>query len=1239
MNNELRRHVPDAGAEALALLDADRGPIEAPIRSEIFGVARFEQHGRSLAAVHEAKADASSTEFFPRLQENIAVLREAHRYIGQQARSVEVDPAGEWLLDNFHVVVAQIKEIHDGLPRRYFRDLPVLVDAHLAGLPRVYGVAWAFVAHTDSAFDETLLAQFLTAYQNIRPLNFGELWALPTTLRVVLIENLRRLSEGVATAMAARQVADLWCERLEKNGSTDVDGLFEIMRARGVERAFALQVAARLRSDLDESLTDNERVRDAIQRALEHALPDPAGAQIQQQAEQAEANLSLSNTITSLRLLGDIAWRALIARVSLLMHQMCRSEAFRADSDDTQDETLRAIERLAKRSEQSELAIAQTLLASMQSLQNGEALRADAESPAFWLGGPGRKSLCRALGVRTSLLPDWTRWRRRALPLYVATMVLGTAAFTLVFVTRHAVAETGAWFALAILLTLLPVSEAVIAIVNRLISESVPPRRLPRLAFTDGIPAEHRVLVVIPSMFGSVQDIHALARKLEYHFLANAERHAQFALLSDYLDADVETSPGDAALLHEAIAAIDALERTYPPPFGMPRRFLLLHRNREWSETEQRWIGWERKRGKLMQLIGWLAERGPLPFVDLGDRSRAVDGTPYVVTLDSDTELPPGVLHALVAVAAHPANRPRVDHTRGRVASGFGILQPRIVTPLPSRAVTVFHWLFAGQSGIDPYSTVISEVYQDLFDEGTFTGKGLLDVQALHAVLWDRLPEGQVLSHDLLEGSITRCGGVSDITLIEDAPMHADVAAARVHRWTRGDWQLLPVLLRAKHYGLRTIDRWKLVDNLRRSLVAPFTVALLASSLFGGPVPTFAALMLAIAAFGGGPLLGAIAGLAPSRDDLALRHFYGRALADIGRALGGALWNIAELLDHACLLVDAIARATYRSLLSRRHLLQWTTAAAAEAAAGTDFRSIARRHLRTTTLALILLATALLAGTPNPFLTVVLCLVWAAAPLWTWWTSRPQPDSHYDDVAEPDRGYLFEVARDSWRLFERYVGEDTHHLPPDNVQMTPHIMVANRTSPTNIGLYLLTVACARRFGWIDTAQMLERCERTLETLARAAAPPRPLPELVRHLDARDAAARLRFDRGQRQPVRSFHRARRRVFASCSKHAKTHPQRARLRELAAHCRRLAIEPDFAFLFDSRRRLFHIGLRVDEHQLDKSFYDLFASESRLASLWAIAKGDVPFSHWAALGRPFYAVGSDAGCARGPARCSNI
>src|SRR5262245_23054973 len=366
MASELRRHVPGASAEVLALLDPARGPIEAPIRSEIFGAARFAQHGRSLADAHNARVGVASPTFFPRLRENIDVLREAHRYIGLQERKVDIDPAGEWLLDNFHVVVAQIKEIHEGLPRRYFRDLPVLLDAHLAGLPRIYGVAWAFAAHTDSAFDETLLLEYLNAYQQTRPLNLGELWALPTTLRVVLIENLRRLAESVAAAMAAREIANLWCDRLENERDEDVEELFEIMTARGVLHPFALQVMARQRSDFGSDLAESERDREKIRAALDRAIPDPAVVQTQQQTEQAAANLSLSNTITSLRLLGDIAWRSLIARTSLLMHEMFRSTAFQNESNDTQDATLRAIERLAERCGQSELAVARKIIELIQ---------------------------------------------------------------------------------------------------------------------------------------------------------------------------------------------------------------------------------------------------------------------------------------------------------------------------------------------------------------------------------------------------------------------------------------------------------------------------------------------------------------------------------------------------------------------------------------------------------------------------------------------------------------------------------------------------------------------------------------------------------------------------------------------------------------------------------------------------------------------------------------------------------
>ncbi len=1238
-NARLRRQVPNAGTEALAILDPSRGVIEPPIRAEIFSASRFQEHGRSLGETHAAKINAPrSAAFFPRLHANIAVLREAYRYIGLQERSGHhVSPAGEWLLDNFHIVVAQIKQIHDGLPRGYFRDLPVLTDAHLAGLPRVYGVAWAFIAHTDSAFDETLLVEYLCAYQQTRDLTLGELWALPTTMRVVLVENLRRLSERVAVTKAAREVANQWCDRLDEHADVDVTNVFDLMNSRGILRPFALQVLQRVNSDTGARLLDADSERDAVRAALTLAIPNPTAAQIQQQTEESADNLSVSNAITSLQLLGDTQWRELVGRTSALMQLMQGSSTFCAERDDTQDATLHSIERLARKSRTNELSVARELLSLMHSHSTSTVIdfATPNESPSYWLRGAGRSALCRALGVRAGAIPQWSVVLRRvALPAYLATVVLGSLGLTLWFVTHHATQTTPiASFVLLAWLALWPASETVIAVVNRLISESVLPRRLPRLALTDGIPVEHRALVVIPAMLTNATNIQALANHLERHYLANSERNVQFALLTDYADADTSHCKGDAVLLGAAAAAMDALESRYPPAADATRRFLLLHRERRWAETEQCWIGWERKRGKLEQLIELLALQGESPFIDLGERSRPAANIPYVITLDSDTVLPPGTLRELVGIAAHPMNHPRIDTTLRRIVAGYGILQPRIATPLPMQNLaTPFHWLFAGQCGVDPYSVTTSEVYQDLFDEGTFTGKGLLNVNAMQNVLTGRLPEGQVLSHDLIEGAIARCGGVNDITLIEDAPLDADVAASRVRRWTRGDWQLLPLLLRARHYGLCTINRWKIVDNLRRSLVAPFSVALIVAALIGGPISPIAALALVCAAFGAGPMLGAIAGLAPSRDDIALRHFFHHAFSDVSRATGGMLWNVTQLVEHALLLCNAIGTAVYRMLISQRGLLQWTTTASAQSAVRHDLAGLARRHLPVTLVAVGLLVCLLYVDTRSAPLAVALCSLWASAPLWTWWASRTGPAVHrahrIETANEADRDYLLGVARDSWRLFERHVDASSHYLPPDNVQTVPHMMVAQRTSPTNIGLYLLATACARRFGWIDTPEMLTRCEQTLATLRGL---PRhrghflnwydtltlaPLPPtFVSTVDSGNLCGHLIALAGACDEMRR---------ESSANSGTTR----RLLELERNCRRLAIEPDFRFLYDRRRRLFRIGYRVAEQQLDRSSYDLLASESRLASIWAIAKGDVPVSHWAALGRPFYAIATDVG-----------
>ncbi len=1262
-HTQLQRLVPEAPQALRDILDSRRGPVHPPIRSEIFGMQRFAQHGRSLGTAHKAaQTRARPTSFFPQLKANIQVLREAHRYIGLQASTgYDISPAAEWLLDNFHLIEAQFKEIHDGLPRSYFRTLPILEAEPLKGLPRVYGIAWAFVAHTDSAFDEDLLVHFLNAYQECQTLNLSEIWALPTTLRVVLIENLRRLAERVAGNKAAREVANLCCDRLETFSLEALDDLLALLNQRGVGRVFLTQMSLRLQdrripanpgaSKPAQSHFNARNPAGDLNRYLDwlrSVLPDLAAAQTQQPLDQAADNLSVSNAVKSLRAIGDADWTDVIARSSGLMKLMLELPQFEAEDTATRDTTLHGIERLAKRYGYSEIGVAKSLVTLMQAGDDAHPAEASA---SHWLSGLGRSALVTALGQRERFAFEWRApLEQFKLAAYLGVLALGSVALVLWILLHPGYAppsgDARLWLSIGVaILMVFPASEAVVAVTNRLISESVKPNFLPRLALTHGIPREARVMVVIPAMLTSQAGVQALVHQLHLHYLANQEPHAQFALLSDWADADTATTAADRALLDSAIRLIQDLNQKYPKDeldANEAPRFIVLHRARVFSETEQRWIGWERKRGKLEQLITALATGQRAGFLEVGAASRMATDTLYVVTLDSDTQLPPGRLRELVGVAAHPDNQPQLDLAQKRVVQGYGILQPRVVTPLPAvRDFTLFHWLFAGQTGIDPYSAATSEVYQDVFNEGTFTGKGLLNVKAVHAVLSGRLPDGQVLSHDLLEGSLARCAAVTDITVIEDAPFHADVAASRVHRWTRGDWQLLPFLLQPRAYPFAAINRWKMFDNLRRSLVAPMSLTLILVSLFGWVISPAAALALVFAAFSAGPILGAVAGFSPSRDDLARVYFYRQAGIDLLRTLWGGLWFLTQLLQHSLMAVDAIARALYRMRFSRRHLLQWTTAASAQAQSKKGLPRLWRQHAWVTAIAFALLGLLLAFNTPVPAFAWAVCATWAASPLWIWWVSRTQPVSPDEKLPPQDEDYLLKVAEDSWRLFERCVGPQSGHLPPDNLQTAPYDMVAHRTSPTNMGLYLLSVACARSFGWIGTADLVQRLQATLTTMqqlqthrghflnwydTQTLAP--LLPQYVSTVDSGNLSGHLLAVAQaclelieQEEPVPK-------AIARAWPGLDANPWKAQLQALAKTCETLAWAPDYSFLYHRKRHLFHIGFRVAEQQLDASFYDLLASESRLTSLLAIAKGDVPVRHWASLGRPLYALGARAG-----------
>ncbi len=1305
-------------------------PLDPPIRSDLFGETRFAQHGASLAHAQVSRPSRRPDRtFFPRLKENVATLRRSMTALERSAaHGRHLSPTARWLLDNALLIDEQLSAIRTALPRRFYRALPVVRDDALRGLPRVYGIAWAWVAHGDSAFDARLLERFLTAYQEVQTLTIGELWALHTTLRVVLVENLRRLAERVVARNAARDAAHAWVDA--GHMQPPPRDIIEAVMRRGVLSSFLLTLWQRLEHlpqhplDIPPEAPPHTARLEAMATWLAHELPDPAAALAAQQNEAAEDQQSIRNAITTLHELARVDWAGFVEPCSASLRQLQRIAVYAAEDDATRSETQHAVERLARRSGRPEREVARTLVDLTAKAPSQDDPRA---ACAYWWRGPGENTLRERLGLERRRIArrGSAAWRRIATPLYLlsiaALLVLASA-----WLMRTVASSLPAWSWWATLIAAAgPLSEACVAILGRLISESIPPRRLPRLELRRGLTRRERCLVVMPVMLGSLEEAKRHARQLEQHALANPEAQAQFALLSDWRDADSTSTEDDEALLGAARAAIDDLNRRDGATANGPR-FLLLHRRRTWSESERRWIGWERKRGKLEALIRSLAERQHRPFIDLGAISRPRPGTRYVITLDADTDLLPGRLRQLVGIAAHPLNRAHVDAGRGRVVSGYGIVQPRVEVLLPSPAdVTRYHALFSGQCGLDPYSAAASEVYQDVFAEGSFTGKGLLDVAAVHQVLTRRFPDGRLLSHDLIEGSLARCAVASDVTVAEDAPLHADVAASRLHRWTRGDWQLLPFVFTQP---MASINRWKMLDNLRRSLVAPSALALVLLALTFGALPLPLALAIVALAFVAGPLIGAVAALVPGRDDVALARFYAKAGAEMLRVGAAALWHLAQLLSMSLLYVDAIMRALWRSFVSRSLTLQWTTAAAAQAAASTRLADLVRTHWPEPVAAAglaALLAFAAAHGAPVAWpAAIVLLVVWALSAVWTWWASRPRSPEQVSGVNETDTAYLWALARDTWRFYEHHVVVTHGHLPPDNVQLVPTPMVAHRTSPTNIGLYLLSLACARKLEFVGTVELTERLSATLDAIERlpkhaghlpnwidtrtgspmhpvyvsavdsgnlaahllvvaqaceafaddtgvdAAATLEALRRMARRATPLDAAAlpaaaALLADVAaltQWPPARTPVNARREVVAralaeletttrgddvrtaddnawalrdllrSLDSHLRdaaegTQTARATLARDALRARSLALTMDFRPLYDSSRGLLHIGLHVDSGQLDRSHYDLLASEARLASLVAISKGDLPVEHWRTLGRPFVAIGRDA------------
>ena len=1075
--------------------------IHEPIRAELFSVERLEQHAESLAAAQTVTTDSDDGRpLIPRVAENGRVLLEYYRATAKAIQEEHaITPAAEWLVDNFYIVEEQLREIRDDLPVGFYKKLPKLASGHLQGYPRVFGVAWAFVAHTDSRFEPDVLRGFVSAYQRVQPLTIGELWAVAITLRVVLVENLRRIAERLLLSRRAREAADLLADSLLGTGGQAMVSPASVLREfekKPLERAFAVQLVQRLRDLdpkvgpvlvwLDERLAAQGTTADEIVRA-EHQ-------------QQAAMTVTVRNIITSMRLMSEFDWQVFFESVSLV-DKVLRDGSNFADMDfATRDYYRHAIEDLSRGSKHTEIEVAERAL---HRAKKARAERTDGQpqddrrsDPGYYLISHGRWSFERELDFHV----PWRRWIlrlyvRAAVPGFLGTIAVLTAVILALplFHAREMGLHTG-YLVLLGLLAAIPASDLAIALINRAVTDLLGPRTLARFELKEGIPTELRTFVAVPTLLTSEEGIKEQAERLEVHYLANPDGDLRFALLSDWIDAPTESLPSDEDLLVTAAESIANLNRRHGPPPGGGDRFFLFHRKRVWNEREQKWMGWERKRGKLHEFNQLLRGSASTTFMPIeGLPPESVPGVRYVITLDADTRLPRGTAARLVGTMAHPLNRPRFSADSGRVVDGYSIVQPRITPSLPTeREGSLFQKIFSGPSGIDPYASAVSDVYQDLFREGSYTGKGIYDIDAFETALAGKVKENTLLSHDLLEGIFARAALATDIELFDDFPSHYEAAAARQHRWARGDWQLLPWIFgrgglskeERRNIKIPAISRWKMLDNLRRTLSAP---CLFLTLVVGWLVPVISPWMwtrFILATVSIPSLIPFLIGLNPRLGGISKRSHVRGVLSDLALGLYQIGLTITLLAYQAWLMLDAILRTLARIFISGRNLLQWVTAAQAKTAVDLNIFGMYKRMIASVLFALAALFAVLFARPHSLFAATPFVALWIAAPAVARWISLPPSLPDVETLSPADTMALRLASRGTWRFFETFVTPADNFLPPDNFQEDPKPIVAHRTSPTNMGLYLLSTLAARDFGWIGIQAATERLENTFRTMNR-----------------------------------------------------------------------------------------------------------------------------------------------------------
>lgn len=1081
------------------------------IRDASLTVEELEEHARSMSLEHSVSSQKNKLNWpVTRMNENFNYIRQVYGELNAEVnKKHSLPPAAEWLLDNYYILEEQVSGLRKDLTKKSYFELPVLKKGPYQSITRIFALAMELVGHTHGRIEEDTLLKYLDAYQSHNILFEREIYVIPSMLRLALIENIRVICEDIIETRKQWNLADEIVEKWMSENIVDPDKINGLFKNSGKAVNDAIDTAnpSFLEHMFYRLRRSGRRYSDVLRYIDENLDKYDTTTEIIAQREhnaQAVSTVSMGNCIVSLKHLSSMNWTDLFDSASFL------EKILRQDPDTTyslMDTNSRfqyknIVEKIAKTFGVSELYIAKEALGLAQSAMAANSIADEKEDNdnrmshiGYYIVSDGLKEL-ESRQLRN--IKPFARFRRSIENhqgiIYMLSIVISTILLTIVAIgySMNHISSNYLFYAIiTAIAVIIPASEIVISIINWLVCRVKKPAIFPRLELKDGIPDSMSAMVVIPAIIPDRKRVNELMENMENHYLGNKEKNLYFALIGAFKDSDYENNKGDKGVIREASERIVALNRKYSN--GGKDIFYFYNRERKFNEIDNTWTGWERKRGALMEFNELLLGSDDTSFSFYSNELLPDANIKYVITLDADTVLPLGMAKKMIGTMAHPLNRPVIDTEKGIVTKGYGLMQPRVSFDSDSSNRSIFSRIYTGQEGLDPYASAISDVYQDLFGEGIFTGKGIYDLKVFQTVLKGTLPENSILSHDLLEGSFVRAALVSDLELVDSYPSKFNSFMARLHRWIRGDWQLIPWLFKGIYIKDNTlisnplsyVSKWKMTDNLRRSLLTPSVMVLIISGFSILPGSGAFWLGVGIASMGLPLVLSLLTQIFSGglKSDSIKRHLPG--FFGIKASIFQLLLGIAFLPYQALMALDAIVVTLARVFITKKNMLEWVTSSDADKAQPNSMNSYIRTMGLSASAGIIIAALAYFFKPGTIWLSVILLIVWLISPAIAYLISRDD-NVQSERLEGKDLLELRKIARKTWRYFEEFANQKNNYLAPDNYQEEPYRGIAYKTSPTNIGLGLMASLTARDMGYIGLIETSERVSRTITTIEKMA---------------------------------------------------------------------------------------------------------------------------------------------------------